>query len=459
VLKILERAPSVAVAVIGDAFLDVYIDATSSRLSREAPVPVVHRPARRSMPGGGANTAANVAGIGAQAILVSVVGSDEAGLELRRLLSGYGVDVQWPPTPRLRTATKTRVLADGQLLVRIDEGDPAPETVRRRVARLVRELGPVAALVAADYGDLFDGDLRRTVADEADRRGVPLVVDARRPSEWRGARCTVLKANREEAETLGRADEHLLGDVAAGALAITLDREGSLLIERGRPPVSLPGRRAEGASAVGAGDTYTAALAIGLACGEPLPLAGELASYAAGNVVGRRGTSVCLAADLRAELEFSSADAELIAAAVARRRAAGERIVLTNGCFDLLHAGHVSHLAEARALGDVLVVAVNDDPGVRALKGAGRPVMALPERLAMLAALASVDYVLPFSGPDACDVVRRLRPTLYVKGAEGPEPPEAAEAREVGADVRILPLVGGHQTSIWLDRIRRAGAA
>jgi rfaE bifunctional protein nucleotidyltransferase chain/domain len=248
-----------------------------------------------------------------------------------------------------------------------------------------------------------------------------------------------------------------MGSVAADAMAVTLDREGSVLVRRDTAPIALPGRRAEGTSAVGAGDTYTAALAIGLACGEPLQAAGDLASHAAGNVVGRRGTSVCLAADLRAELQTASA--EMTETAIARRRAAGERVVLTNGCFDLLHAGHVSHLAEARALGDVLAVAVNDDAGVRALKGAGRPVMGLTERLAMLAALASVDYVLPFSGADACEVVRRLRPAVYVKGAEGSEPPEAATAREIGADVRILPLVGGHQTSTWIDRIRRAGAA
>lgn len=484
--RIAAAAPPVI--VLGDAVLDVWWSGESRRLCREAPVPVVDVTSRGSAPGGAANTAVNLAALGADVTLVSVVGDDADGEALRALLAAAGVRTEGVVVdPGRRTATKQRVVAADQLLVRYDTGPtggPSDGAQRACVAALDTALlaRPGAAVVVADYGQGADGPslfgpaLR---AELARRRGdlALLVVDAHHLAPWAALRPDLVTPNVVEAAALlgepapaadrigalsARRDE-LLAASGAAAVVLTADRDGAVLLGTEAPRAHrtwadpAPERRASGA-----GDSFVAGLTLATAMGLEPASAIELAQAAADVAVASPGTAVCSTAQLAARLlrhRGATLEHPELARVVAEHRAAGRRIVFTNGCFDVLHRGHVAYLAQAKQLGDVLVVALNSDESVARLKGPDRPVNPAPDRAAVLAALSCVDHVTVFPEDTPAAVLELLCPDTYAKGGDyTPEMlPETPLVRRLGGEVRILDYLPERSTTLIVDRIR-AGA-
>jgi D-beta-D-heptose 7-phosphate kinase/D-beta-D-heptose 1-phosphate adenosyltransferase len=466
--------------VLGEAMLDSYLDGASHRLCPEAPVPVVAVSGRRDAPGGAANTAVNVQALGARVSFLSVVGDDaEAGC-LRRCLESRGVATEHllACTGR-RTLSKQRVCAAGQLLVRFDQGDTGPmdaDCEHQLLGRLAELFSGCDAVIVSDYGyGVLTPAVIAALARSQARAPRVLLADSRQLPAYRRVGVTAVKPNyAEAAQLLGLPDEGLPGTRAerlvpyekrllqgtgARIAAVTLDCDGAILFERGRSPHRVYARPGPRICTSGAGDTYLGALGLALAAGADTPAAGEIAAAAAAVVVAKEGTASCSLTELRACLAADRvvlSDRARLAAALAEHRRHGERVVFTNGCFDILHRGHVTYLRRARELGDVLVVGVNSDAGIRRLKGPTRPINALEDRLAVLAALRFVDYLVSFDEDTPHELIRLVRPDVFVKGGDYTRDrlPEASLVEELGGVVRILPFVEDRSTTGLIERIR-----
>lgn len=485
IAALLDRFADLRLAVVGEAMLDRYVSGPARRLSQQAPVPVVDVEATDEAPGGAANVAVNAAALGASVRLVSIAGVDRSGERLRELLTDRAVDASAVvASAGRRTLVKTRVLGDGHMVVRFDEGDtgePDEGTARDLVARFADAVRDADAVVVSDYGY---GAVPRALLEALARsqRESPrlLVVDAKDLSRYHGCGVTAAKPNfAQTARLLGLSEpppagadgrvalvlehrERILDLTSAQIAAVTLDADGAVVLERRAEPYRTHVRRESDLRASGAGDTYTAALSLALAAGATTPIAAEIASAAAAAVVGTERTATCSSLALR---EYFSSEGKIaaslreLAARVELHRARGRRVVLTNGCFDILHRGHVAYLDRARRLGDVLVVAVNTDAGVRRLKGAGRPVNGLADRMEVLGALSSVDHVVAFDDETPVEVVRAIRPDVFAKGGDYTEEmlPEGPVVRELGGTVRILPYLEDRSTTGVIERIRASG--
>lgn len=478
------------VPVLGDVILDVYLRGTARGLCREAPVPVVSVSVTERVPGGAANAAASVVGLGGRSAVIGAVGTDAAGSDLHAVLRTVGVPSPGPVSAAARaTIVKRRVVAGPQLVLRMDEGAVGPLDPRTESA-LLRSLD--AALAGADallVSDAGYGTVTPGVHDllASRRTELPvLVVDARDPLEYAHLRPTAITPNYAETTAmLGlpvlddgearldqvRANGSELVEAAGTALVVaTMGGSGVLVLRRGRSAVHVPAVVDAGCDVIGAGDVFAAALTLALAAGAEPVVAAEFATRAAvgaamaaaaevSTAVGsalRMGPPVPGPVPARGSASAVVLTIEQLPDWAAEVRRSGRRIVFTNGCFDLLHEGHVRFLHEARALGDVLVVAVNDDASVRDLKGGDRPVVDLEGRLCLLAALGPVDHVVPFSGRSPMDLIRAVRPDVFAKGGdyEGASLTEADALGEVGAEVRVLGFVEGRSTTRIVDRLR-----
>jgi D-beta-D-heptose 7-phosphate kinase/D-beta-D-heptose 1-phosphate adenosyltransferase len=479
--QLIDRFQGMRVVVIGDAMLDSYFDGEAERLCREAPVPVVNVRRRADQPGGAANTAANLAALGADVALLGVVGLDGEGVVLRDALERRGVRTEHLFSVEGRaTLAKSRLSAAAHLLLRFDQGDTGPldgETEATVLASL-RELFPACdALVISDYGY---GVLTPAVIDtiETLNAAFPRVVvaDSKRLRAYARIGLTAVKPNFDEAVRLlgprrlegpdGRvaaARAHgprLLDALNTRIACLTMDRDGGLTFERGAQPYRTYAVPQPHTRAAGAGDTFVSALTLALAAGGSAPEAAELAAAAATVVVGREGTAVCGAAELREQVAAPGkfcAGVERLAERAAGYRAAGRRIVFANGCFDILHRGHIAMLNQAKALGDVLVVGVNGDASVRRLKGPDRPVNALEDRIHVLSALSSVDCVISFDEDTPERLLESLQPDIFVKGDDYTRDriPEADLVERLGGRVVIIPTVEDISTTEVIDRIRQ----
>jgi D-beta-D-heptose 7-phosphate kinase/D-beta-D-heptose 1-phosphate adenosyltransferase len=478
--KYLDAYPGLRVLVVGEAMLDSYLEGGSSRLCPEAPVPVVAVSCRRDAAGGAANTAVNLHALGAAVNFLSVTGDDAEGLLLRRCLEQHGVAADHLLTqPSRRTLSKQRVCAGGQILVRFDQGDTSslnPACEKWLIERLTSLFAACDAVVISDYGyGVLTPAVIAVLAQFQARSPRLLIADSKRLRAYRRVGLTAIKPNYAEAaqilnltdasESGGRAEQiirhekRLLDATGARLAAVTLDRDGVLLLERDRVPYRTFARPASRGCPSGAGDTFLAAFTLALATGADTPAAAEIASAAAAVVVAKEGTAVCSASELHASLTADgapSASRARLAAELAEDRRQGRRIVFTNGCFDILHRGHVSYLRRASDLGDVLVVGVNSDAGIRRLKGPTRPINTLEDRLTVLAALRFVDYLVPFDDDTPHELIRLVRPDVFVKGGDYTRDrlPEASLVEEQGGVVRILPLVEDRSTTSMIDRIR-----
>ncbi|WP_036331446.1 D-glycero-beta-D-manno-heptose 1-phosphate adenylyltransferase [Microbispora sp. ATCC PTA-5024] len=475
----LDRFGDVTAVVVGDVMLDSWLRGRSRRMAQEAPVPVVTVEQTEEQPGGAANTAANLAALGARVHMVGVTGADPAGATLTAALGRLGIDGLITVRGR-RTAVKRRVLTDGQIVARYDEEDdaPLPEAAERElIDRIARLAAAADVIVACDYaGGVCTPAVRRALCDlSAGRgngsRGAPmLIVDAHDVGPWRDCLPKAVLPNYAEVQRLlGETGDHdrigfltsrsarLLEATCAELVVTTLDGQGTLLHRRGREPHRTHATPVSDAMSIGAGDTFTAAFALSLAAGAPPEEAADVAQAAAGVVVRRPGTGVCTSEDLQQALRPDAAlPYDRLAAFVERHRREGRRIVFTNGCFDVLHRGHVACLEEAARLGDVLIVAVNSDAGVARLKGPERPINRCEDRVAVLAALGCVDHIAVFDEDSPVELLRLVCPDVYVKGGDyHPDLlPEADLVRELGGEVRVLGYVPDRSTTAIVNRIR-----
>jgi D-beta-D-heptose 7-phosphate kinase / D-beta-D-heptose 1-phosphate adenosyltransferase len=477
-LPVLERYSKVCVWVVGDLMLDEYVAGAVDRISPEAPVPVVRVRDTEYRLGGAANVARQAAMLGARVSLAGIVGLDATGEQLLRLCQAAGIDTRAVIELEGRATTrKLRVLGHHQQLLRLDWEDVTPCTASstaRMISRLVEEPRP-HAVILSDYakGVLTPETIAAVVQH---RGGEPVIVDpkSRDFTRYRGA--TLITPNLRElevasqrildpddTESVGAAARPLVDQLGLQAMIVTLGDRGMLLVPASGPAFAVPAAKHEVYDVTGAGDTAIAVLALSLAAQAPLCSAVHIANAAAGVSVGQVGA---VAVDLQSIRNVLAARPdekillrEALAARAASWRMAGKRVVFTNGCFDLLHSGHLALLESAAKLGDVLVLAINSDDSVRRLKGAERPLVPQAERAALLAALSFVDAVTVFDEDTPLETLQAVRPHVLVKGAD--YRPDQIVGREFvesnGGRVALVPLVPDKSTSALVERIRGSG--
>ena len=462
--------------VAGDVMLDRYWQGETGRISPEAPVPIVRVTGTEDRVGGAGNVAVNLSALGVRTHLLGLCGADETAAVLRERLRMAGVDADLHPVAGCPTITKLRVLSRHQQLLRLDfESHYADEAGLELIAPFRALVAEMDVVVLSDYGK---GSLGRAAAliEAARTVGVPVLVDPKGNDFERYRGATAITPNLHEFLAIAGSRQAPTDLAAAGdewcrrldleRLIVTRGEEGISLFDGAGGHDHLPARARDVFDVTGAGDTVIAVLAACRARGVAWQEAAALANVAAGWVVGRLGTVAISAAQLRraagdvADEQRGALEASALIEAAERARAKGERIVMTNGCFDVLHPGHIRYLEQARALGDRLIVAVNDDDSVRRLKGSNRPINPLADRMAMLAALTCVDWVAAFSEETPARLIGAVKPDVLVKGGDYAidEIAGGDQVRAGGGEVRVLPFLPGYSTTGLLERVRRGEA-
>lgn len=468
------------VVVVGDIMLDGWWHGDIERFCREAPAPVIEVTRRDYAPGGAANTAVNAARLGGRVGVVALAGQDAAGERLAALLEAEGVGTKdLIRHPQATTTTKDRIIGGDQILFRLDDQRSAvPAAVLADLAlRVPVAISGADVVVVCDYGSgLLAGPVREALIGALASRPVDqlVVVDAHDPRPWAALRPDLATPNAQEAFGLLGMDparesdrvtlfrdnrERLLEATGATAVVVTLDQDGTISLPSTGPEHRTWAKPVTEKQASGAGDTFVACLAVASAAGLKPTVALELAQAAANVVVHRPGTSVCSAADLTDHLggpRQLHLDGHSLASAVQRHRESGDTVVLTNGCFDVLHRGHTRYLEQAKELGDVLIVALNSDASVRRLKGDGRPINPVADRAAVIGALSCVDYVTVFDTDTPIPLIESLEPDVYAKGGDYTEQmlEESHAVHAHGGAVRIVDYVADHSTTEVLRRMR-----
>ncbi|MEL0630185.1 bifunctional D-glycero-beta-D-manno-heptose-7-phosphate kinase/D-glycero-beta-D-manno-heptose 1-phosphate adenylyltransferase HldE [Psychromonas aquatilis] len=461
------------VLVVGDVMLDRYWHGPAARISPEAPVPVVNVKQIEERPGGAANVALNIAALGAKSKIIGLVGNDEAANAIKSSLDSVDVVTDFVTVNDAPTITKLRVLSRHQQLIRLDFEEPFHDVdsaqIIQNMDKALSSSTPV--VVFSDYNKGSLADVQNMI-QTAKQHGVKILVDPKGSDfeKYRGV--TLLTPNLSEFETVVghcKSDQELFDraqklvkDLELEALLITRSENGMTLIRENQAPFHLPTQAQEVFDVTGAGDTVIAVLAASLSVGSSFEDACVLANAAAGVVVGKIGTSTVNTIELanavysQQEIGFGVLTEEQLKLAVRLAQHRGEKVVMTNGCFDILHAGHVSYLNTAREQGDRLIVAVNSDASVRGLKGEGRPVNPVDRRMAVLAGLGAVDWVVEFTEETPQRLIAGTLPDLLVKGGDY-KPEEIAGGEEVianGGEVRVLQFKDGCSTSEIIKTIR-----
>lgn len=457
------------VLVVGDVMLDRYWMGDTSRISPEAPVPVVRVKDLEDRPGGAANVALNVAALGGQATLGGVVGADEHAQILNEHLKAAGVITALSQIDQTRTITKLRVLSRNQQLIRLDFEDRFEQEHSLRLRQDFNDyLGEKQVVVLSDYAKGTLDNCAELIA-QAKQKDCFVLVDPKHEdlAYYQGADLITPNWHEFEAAVGPCANEteivekgqKLMLEAGFGALLVTRGEHGMTLLQPGKSEMHLPARAREVYDVTGAGDTVISVLAASLSAGQSLEQATALANVAAGIVVGKLGTAVVTLPELRSALRASNeADVgamteEQLLYALRDAKMHGEKIVMTNGCFDIMHAGHVTYLQQAKALGDRLIVAVNSDASVKGLKGPGRPVNNLERRMAVLAALGSVDWVVSFDEETPARLIGKVLPDVLVKGGDY-KPEDIAGGDAVianGGEVKVLDFIDGISTTGILE--------
>ncbi len=473
----IRRLARTSVLVIGDAMLDRYVYGQVRRVSPEAPVLVLAEERELAMPGGAGNVVRNLTALGAAAAFISVVGDDQPGSDLTGLIGGQLNVEPWLLVEGGRTTTvKTRYISAGQQLLRADREQVRPLTPKLidRVLRIAHDaMLATSVTVLSDYRKgMLAGDLPARLIAAARQAGRKVIVDPKGVDFNLYAGADIITPNRRELAGATHMPAETEAEIVAAATALR-ERHGfdSVLVTRAEDGMTLvdasgaqhfPAEAAEVFDVSGAGDTVVATLAAGVAARLPLAVSVRLANIAAGIVVGKVGTAVARETDLLAAISPRGGalrkivTREAAAEQIERWRHRGWRTGFTNGCFDLLHPGHVHLLEQARAACDRLVVGVNSDSSVRRLKGPARPVQPEAARAAVLASLASVDLVCIFDEDTPEDLLRQLKPEVLVKGADYAldEVVGAELVRGWGGRVMLAELVPGHSTTATVERIR-----
>lgn len=463
------------VTVVGDVMLDRYWHGESNRLSPEAPVPVVKVSGREDRAGGAANVALNISSLGAPCSLLGIVGEDEAAIKLEGLLRNKSITPAFVHSREHPTITKLRVLSRNQQLLRLDFEDSLAEMPGDLLQQAFdKAIADSDIIVASDYGK---GTLSQVqgLIQAAIRAGKKVLVDPKGTDFERYRGAFMLTPNMKEfsavagkptdEQDLERRALELIERCELSCLLITRSEDGMSLVRPGVPMVTLPTVAREVYDVTGAGDTVIGTLAAALACGVELVDACELANRAAGIVVGKLGTSTVSPEELLQALRGEDAslspgivDEDELYNEVKKLQASGKRVVMTNGCFDILHKGHASYLKRARALGDRLIVAVNSDRSVSSLKGPTRPIVPLEARMELLAALDCVDFVVPFDEDTPQRLIAKIMPNVLVKGGDYTVEQIAGHVEVLahGGQVVILPFVDGFSTSNIVKKIKES---
>jgi D-beta-D-heptose 7-phosphate kinase/D-beta-D-heptose 1-phosphate adenosyltransferase len=467
--------------VVGDLMLDEYVWGHVERISPEAPVPVVSVLNEEVTLGGAANVAKNLCLLGARVAVAGVVGTGPQGRRLRSELAKLGVDVGAVVEEAGRPTTrKTRIIAEHQQVLRIDR-ETTREISRASeqaiMSRVLERVPDVDVVLISDYGKgVITRALIESLAAKARSAGKLTIADPKGMDFSKYAGLTLITPNKKEAAlAAGRevrdepgllaAGQRLLETVAIDKLLITCGKDGMVFFERGAVPLKIGTRALQVYDVSGAGDTVVAVLGLGLAAGLSYPDAIAMANAAAGVVVGKVGTAGASRAELSEALQ-PSADPSVIKhrslaelADVARElRRTGRRIVFTNGCFDLLHVGHIRLFTVSKTMGDVLIVAVDDDESVRKLKGPDRPLIHAAERVRILSAMDSVDYVVVFPTQELDRVIEAVRPDVLTKGSnyETDEVLGREVVERCGGRVALIPVTENISASLIIDTIKRA---
>ena len=480
-LDALHLLDGIQILCVGDVMLDRFVYGAVERVSPEAPIPVLRARETREMLGGAGNVVRNLAALGIRSTLVGLIADDAAGKSVRRLVDAEAmIDNALVDDPSRRTTVKTRFVSGGQQLLRMDEEDAgavAAAAQQGLIAAIDRGLAGSGALVLSDYGKGLLGapDATPVLAHAiavANAAGTPVVVDPKGTDYTRYRGADLLTPNRNELREATRlpvdgdaaivaAARHLIETCGVGGVLVTRGADGMTLVPGSGDPVHLPALAREVFDVSGAGDTVVAVIAAGLAAGQDAAVAAELANVAAGIVVGKAGTAVVHHDELAQALSGASESrGKVLSRAALADRVAGWRqqgltIGFTNGCFDLIHPGHISLLDQSAAACDRLVVAINTDASVARLKGPSRPVQNEASRALVLASLASVDAVVTFDEDTPLALIELLHPDVLVKGAD------YARAEVVGGDVveahggRVLlaRLEAGFSTTATIARI------
>ena len=492
---IVRRFGQARVLVIGDIILDRYVSGSVQRLSPEAPIPILRPNGGRSTLGGAANVALNIATLGGHAVLIGAVGDDTAGAEVAALLAATpGITPNLVTISGRPTTAKTRFMTGSHQLLRLDEETTAPlaepavnavlEAVERALTYIGQgdgALGDAGVVVLSDYakGVLCDGVLDAILL-QARLAGRIVIADPKRPdfSAYRGA--TILTPNEHEVRVAthidasedtaaDRAGRAALDATNGDAVLVTRSANGLTLVRRDTPPLHFPTRAREVADVSGAGDTLVAALSVALGAGAALPEAALLANVTAGISVGKQGTATVSAPELLGVLHLEDlvatdrkvADWQEAVERAAGWRGKGLRVGFANGCFDLIHPGHVRLLTEARAACDRLIVALNSDSSVKRLKGPTRPVQNELARATVMASLSPVDLVVLFEEDTPLELIRALRPDVLVKGADYTIDQVVGGdlVQSWGGRVALVNLADGHSTTGTIRRMTTPAAA
>lgn len=460
------------VLIVGDVMLDQYWFGDTSRISQEAPVPVVHLGNMNECPGGAANVARGIKALGAHPILLGLVGEDDAANRLELLLQQNKIEFKLHRVPHYPTVAKMRVLSRNQQMIRLDTEKLFPlDAAKSLQDHFIKKLEQVDALILSDYGK---GTLSKSAwfIEEAKKRNVPVIVDPKSRDFRIYQNADILTPNLKEFEAvtgkcidledLVQKAQHLLSQFNLGCLVITRAEQGMSVITK-ETATHLPALAKEVFDVTGAGDTVIAVLATAIAKGLDNTKAAHLSNLAAGISVRKLGAYAVTVQEIQAELGSTQIlpsgiiDEDALSAAVRVAKANGERIVFTNGCFDILHAGHILYLEQAKRLGDRLIIAVNTDPSVSRLKGKTRPINPLADRMSVLAGLRAVDWVVPFEEDTPARLIKEINPDILVKGGDYKEVEKIPGAEFVlnqGGKVQLLGLKEDTSTSKLIQHIQ-----
>jgi len=465
------------VLVIGDIILDRYIWGKVERTSPEAPVPVVNVDEEYFVLGGAGNVAHNLAVMGVQTLLLGVIGKDTLGKKVLQLLRRSKIYDKFVVADESRpTILKTRILSSGQQLIRIDREkvhSPTPSVINELMKRYITALKDVNGIIISDYAKgVLSNPFLAEIIREAKKKGVKIFVDpkGRDFQKYRGVEC--LTPNLKESEkatgisisdeaTLTEAGKKLLNLTKARCVAITRGADGVAVFQPRRAPQFIPGHRREVYDITGAGDTFISHFASGYFCGLDFVDSASLANYAAAITVSKLGVATVSPDELLAFIKEESYLSKCkslpeLQHIVRSLKSQGKKIVFTNGCFDLLHIGHIKFLEQARNLGDCLIVAINSDASVRRIKGPPRPIISADDRASILSALHFVDYVIIFEQDKPLSLIRAIQPDILVKGKN--LEPEEIVGREIvqsyGGEVRRLPFFSNVSTEQIINSIR-----
>ena len=481
----LKKFAQCRILVVGDLMLDRYLWGDVERISPEAPIPVVHIRKKSDVPGGAGNVVSNLVNLGCSVVVTGVRGNDMAGKLLNQILQNLKVQTHIPIDSERPTVTKTRIVSHGQQLLRVDEEEffALSEYMESKIIKLVNNNLPECnAVILSDYGKgvLKNRELTQTIINLAKENNIPVIVDpkGRDWERYRGATCVTPNTRELEKEygdtlteegQLTEAMRRVLTEYNFGWLIVTRGPLGMCVMNHENAPIFVPTVARQVYDVSGAGDTVVATLALGVSSGLSFLDSAKLANLAAGIVVGKIGTQPICLFELRASLETTGVDAwtgngmQKIASLTAAIiqidawRASGQKIVFTNGCFDLLHPGHVHLLHQAKDLGDRLIVGLNSDASVTRIKGPSRPVLKENDRASLLSSLQCVDMVVLFEEDSPDELIRILRPDVLVKGAgyRLEEVVGRAIVESYGGEIKLIPILEGYSITDIRERILR----